>query len=110
VEAANARTAPGCECCDKDLPPSATDAMICTSSARSAATASDNRLAGVLPELRRQFRAAASAACFKARKKSAIDAARFQSSGLRPNRALKLGRGFVTRSQSRIDASWTKAR
>ncbi len=21
---------PGCECCDKDLPPSATDAMICT--------------------------------------------------------------------------------
>ena len=21
---------PGCECCDKDLPPAATDAMICT--------------------------------------------------------------------------------
>ena len=46
---------PGCECCDKDLPPHATDAMICTFECTFCADCVATRLNGRLPELRRQF-------------------------------------------------------
>ena len=40
---------PNCECCDKDLPPEAPDAMICTFECTFCADCVDNRLDGVCP-------------------------------------------------------------
>ena len=40
---------PGCECCDKDLPPQATDAMICTFECTFCRNCSDTILRGVFP-------------------------------------------------------------
>ena len=40
---------PGCECCDKDLPPSATDAMICTFECTFCRDCAGNKLKGVCP-------------------------------------------------------------
>jgi uncharacterized protein len=40
---------PGCECCDKDLPPSATDAMICSFECTFCRDCADNKLKGVCP-------------------------------------------------------------
>ena len=40
---------PSCECCDKDLPPAATDAMICTFECTFCRDCVDNRLKGVCP-------------------------------------------------------------
>jgi uncharacterized protein len=40
---------PNCECCDKALPPRATDAMICTFECTFCRDCADNRLAGVCP-------------------------------------------------------------
>ena len=40
---------PGCECCDRDLPPDATDARICTFECTFCADCVDNRLGGVCP-------------------------------------------------------------
>ena len=40
---------PNCECCDRDLPPAATDARICTYECTFCAACADNILAGVCP-------------------------------------------------------------
>ncbi|RAZ91490.1 DUF1272 domain-containing protein [Mesorhizobium hawassense] len=40
---------PNCECCDKDLPPGATDALICTFECTFCADCVDNVLGGVCP-------------------------------------------------------------
>jgi hypothetical protein len=40
---------PNCECCDKDLPPSATDAMICTFECTFCRDCVDNKLGGRCP-------------------------------------------------------------
>ena len=40
---------PNCECCDKDLPPAATDAMICTFECTFCSDCVDSRLKGVCP-------------------------------------------------------------
>jgi uncharacterized protein len=40
---------PNCECCDKDLPPSATDAMICTFECTFCRNCVDTKLAGTCP-------------------------------------------------------------
>jgi uncharacterized protein len=40
---------PSCECCDKDLPPAATDAMICTFECTFCRDCVDSRLKGVCP-------------------------------------------------------------
>jgi len=49
---------PSCECCDKDLPPSAADAMICTFECTFCRDCVENRLKGVCPNCGRQFCAA----------------------------------------------------
>jgi len=40
---------PGCECCDKDLPPDAADARICTFECTFCADCTDNVFKGVCP-------------------------------------------------------------
>jgi hypothetical protein len=40
---------PNCECCDKDLPPSATDARICSFECTFCAACADQVLAGTCP-------------------------------------------------------------
>jgi uncharacterized protein len=40
---------PSCECCDKDLPPTATDAMICTFECTFCCDCVENKLKGVCP-------------------------------------------------------------
>lgn len=40
---------PNCECCDKDLPPDATDARICTFECTYCADCVDNKLQNVCP-------------------------------------------------------------
>ncbi|HEY4178252.1 MAG TPA: DUF1272 domain-containing protein [Kofleriaceae bacterium] len=40
---------PGCECCDKDLPPEAVDAMICTFECTFCANCVETKLLGVCP-------------------------------------------------------------
>ncbi len=40
---------PNCECCDKDLPPAATDAMICTFECTFCSDCAENKLGGVCP-------------------------------------------------------------
>jgi len=40
---------PNCECCDKDLPPAAADAMICTFECTFCRDCVDTRLNGVCP-------------------------------------------------------------
>jgi uncharacterized protein len=40
---------PNCECCDKDLPPEATDAMICTFECTFCTDCVENILKGVCP-------------------------------------------------------------
>ena len=40
---------PSCECCDKDLPPAAADAMICTFECTFCRDCADTRLGGVCP-------------------------------------------------------------
>jgi len=40
---------PNCECCDRDLPPDATDARICTYECTFCAACADNELHGICP-------------------------------------------------------------
>ena len=40
---------PGCECCDRDLPPDSLDARICTYECTFCVDCADNRLQGVCP-------------------------------------------------------------
>ena len=40
---------PNCECCDRDLPPDATDARICTYECTFCASCADNVLHGICP-------------------------------------------------------------
>ena len=54
---------PNCECCDKDLPPDAADARICTFECTFCADCAANRLARrPLPQLRRRAGAPSGAA------------------------------------------------
>jgi hypothetical protein len=48
---------PGCECCDKDLPPHATDAMICTFECTFCRDCVETRLHGVCPNCGGNFSA-----------------------------------------------------
>jgi hypothetical protein len=43
---------PGCECCDKDLPPDAVDAMICSFECTFCRDCADSRLKGRCPNCR----------------------------------------------------------
>ena len=74
---------PNCECCDKDLPPDATDAMICTFECTFCADCAEQCACRRLPELRRQFFAAPDPPGGEARQISAIDQARAQGRRLR---------------------------
>ena len=58
---------PDCERCGRDLPPDSADARICTFECTFCADCVDGPLGGHLPELRRQFRAAADPAGAAAR-------------------------------------------
>ncbi|CAG2133553.1 DUF1272 domain-containing protein [Cupriavidus plantarum] len=40
---------PGCECCDKDLPPDSTEARICTFECTFCADCATNKLRGICP-------------------------------------------------------------
>ena len=40
---------PGCECCDRDLPPDSTEARICTFECTFCAGCTDTKLAGICP-------------------------------------------------------------
>ena len=40
---------PGCECCDRDLPPDSTDARICSFECTFCAACAETRLAGTCP-------------------------------------------------------------
>jgi len=40
---------PGCECCDKDLPPDSSEAMICTFECTFCSDCVENKLKGVCP-------------------------------------------------------------
>ena len=40
---------PGCECCDRDLPPDSTEARICTFECNFCAGCTDTKLAGICP-------------------------------------------------------------
>lgn len=40
---------PGCECCDRDLPPDSTEARICTFECTFCSTCADTRLKGICP-------------------------------------------------------------
>ena len=40
---------PNCECCDRDLPPNATEARICSFECTFCADCVDNRLGGICP-------------------------------------------------------------
>ncbi|MDR5781458.1 DUF1272 domain-containing protein [Caballeronia sp. LZ065] len=40
---------PGCECCDKDLPPDATDALICSFECTFCRDCADHVLSGICP-------------------------------------------------------------
>jgi hypothetical protein len=46
---------PNCECCDKDLPPEAADAMICTFECTFCAACVANRLGGRCPNCNGEF-------------------------------------------------------
>ncbi|RWE60167.1 MAG: DUF1272 domain-containing protein [Mesorhizobium sp.] len=48
---------PNCECCDKDLPPEATDALICTFECTFCADCAANVLGGVCPNCGGSFSA-----------------------------------------------------
>ncbi len=48
---------PNCECCDKDLPPEATDAMICTFECTFCAECAENVLGGQCPNCGGNFSA-----------------------------------------------------
>ena len=56
---------PNCECCDKDLPPSAEDAMICSQTGR------------LVPQLRRQFSFSPDPSAVGAGKKPSLNFASF---------------------------------
>ncbi|RCS24935.1 DUF1272 domain-containing protein [Phyllobacterium salinisoli] len=43
---------PNCECCDRDLPPNASDAMMCTFECTFCAECADSRLQGICPNCR----------------------------------------------------------
>ncbi|HEY1774281.1 MAG TPA: DUF1272 domain-containing protein [Gammaproteobacteria bacterium] len=43
---------PNCECCDKDLPPDSTEAMICTFECTFCADCAEHRLKGLCPNCR----------------------------------------------------------
>jgi hypothetical protein len=40
---------PGCECCDRDLPPDSTEALICTFECTFCTTCAHDKLGGVCP-------------------------------------------------------------
>ena len=46
---------PNCECCDKDLPPDATDAMICTFECTFCESCVDDKLGGICPNCGGEF-------------------------------------------------------
>jgi hypothetical protein len=48
---------PNCECCDKDLPPAATDAVICTFECTFCADCAEHVLKGVCPNCGGNFSA-----------------------------------------------------
>ena len=62
---------PNCECCDRDLPPDAADAMICTFECTFCRDCAETRLGGICPNcsgelVRRPIRPAAALARFPA--------------------------------------------
>ena len=67
---------PSCECCDVDLPPSATNAMICTFECTFCRDCVENRLKGVCPNCGGNFVAASGAAAGQAREQSPVETAR----------------------------------
>ena len=76
---------PSRECCDKDLLPSATDAMICTFECTFCRRLCGGKAWRRLSELRWKLRAAAGPAGGKAQEKSSVNPGHFRSEGLQPN-------------------------
>ena len=79
---------PSCECCDKDLPPAAADAMICTFECTFCRDCVDNQAQGRVPELRRQFLAAADPARRETHTQSAVERSAFS---IRPAAPARFG-------------------
>jgi len=78
---------PGCECCDKDLPPDSADARICTFECTRAASLlrelRGRRAQRPLPELRRRSGRAPEAAGKPAREVPGVDGTHRQAGRLR---------------------------
>ena len=74
---------PSCECCDKDLPPAATDAMICTFECTFCRDCVDSRLKGVCPNCGGNFSPRPIRPAGGTHPQSADDAAYIQSGWLR---------------------------
>src|SRR5258707_11061983 len=75
---------PSCECCDKDLPPSATDAMICTFECTFCRDCVNNRLGGVCPNCGGDFSPRPVRPTAKLRGKPASTRPLFNPAGRRP--------------------------
>ena len=75
---------PNCECCDKDLPPEAADALICTFECAFCADCVEHVLDGVCPNCGGNFFGPADPSRRDAEKISGFDQARPQGRGLRP--------------------------
>ena len=70
---------PSCECCDKNLPPDAPDAVICTYECTFCAALRDRPLRRPVPELRRQLLGPADPPAGDAREAPGLDEARAEA-------------------------------
>ena len=73
---------PNCECCDKDLPPEAADAMICTFECTFCRDCVETQLIGVCPNCGGNFERRPIRPAEQAGEISAIDRARVQAAGV----------------------------
>ena len=68
---------PNCECCDKDLPPSAEDAMICSFECTFCRDCAEHKTGRLVPQLRRQFSLSPDPSAVEAGKKPSLNFASF---------------------------------
>ena len=92
---------PNCECCDKDLPPDAADAMICTFECTFCRDCVDTKLGGRCPNCGGNFSARPVRPAQAVGEISAVGRARVQAAGLR---AGGLGREVISSPRKRFSA------
>ena len=78
---------PNCECCDKDLPPEAREAMICTFECTFCADCADSVLGGVCPNCGGDFSRAADPPGSKLKKYPASTKRVLKAEGCGPRKA-----------------------